>query len=98
MRKMERFFCDKPWDNIFINVRGDCYPCCFIHETDGKLGNASSGDLEEIFTGPAARRLREEIAAGKLPFPCRGCAVFGNKKGLIDSLRIAIGSLKKFMA
>jgi radical SAM protein with 4Fe4S-binding SPASM domain len=78
--RREEYFCPKPWQNLMIKVDGRCYFCCFISPEDGALGNIATEEFDEIWNGAKARRIRHQIARGKLPFECRACALFGEEK------------------
>ena len=79
---MKDFFCLKPWENILIDVTGDCYFCCYIDHKKGLLGNVTHQDIEEIWNSPKARKIRTEISRGKLPFECKQCSVYAYNKQL----------------
>ncbi|MCR4412603.1 MAG: radical SAM protein [Thermoguttaceae bacterium] len=72
-----RFYClalaGKVRDGIFVN--SDMTVSCNCQDIDGagQLGNLRTTPFEELFTGPAAQRLRRELAAGRLPID--RCAV-----------------------
>jgi len=84
--RREDYFCSKPWQNVMIKVNGNCYFCCFISPEDGVLGNIATQQFDEIWDGDKARRIRREIARGKLPFECRACALFGQEKQELSPL------------
>lgn len=72
--------CRKPWDNLLVEVNGDCYFCCFIIRPGGKIGNLAKKGLEDIWDGRKARRIRMSIAKGRTPYHCQICPFFGEFK------------------
>ncbi len=73
-----RFYClslagEVP-DGLFIN--SDMSVSCNCQDVDGsgRLGDLRTTPLEDLFVGPAAQRLRRELAAGRLPLDrCAAC-------------------------
>jgi radical SAM protein with 4Fe4S-binding SPASM domain len=72
--------CRKPWENLLVEVNGDCYFCCFIIRPGGKIGNLTRRDLEDVWDSRKARRIRRSIAAGRIPYHCQICPYFGGFK------------------
>jgi len=72
--------CPKPWENILIEVNGDCYFCCFIIRPGGKIGNLKKDSLENVWTSPKANRIRKLIIKGKIPYYCQICPYCGEFK------------------
>lgn len=73
-----RFYClslaGEVRDGIFIN--SDMTVSCNCQDVDGsgRLGDLRTTPFEELFAGPAAKRLRRELAAGRLPLDrCAAC-------------------------
>lgn len=56
--------CRKPWENLLVEVNGDCYFCCFIIRPGGKIGNLEKKDFEDVWNSRKARRIRRAIAPG----------------------------------
>jgi len=69
--------CRKPWENILVEVNGDCYFCCFIIRPGGKIGNLAKNDFEDIWNSRKARRIRRSIARGVIPYCCQICPYHG---------------------
>ena len=69
--------CRKPWENILVEVNGDCYFCCFIIRPGGKIGNLAKNNLEDIWNSRKARRIRRAIARGVIPYCCQICPYHG---------------------
>lgn len=72
--------CRKPWENILVEVNGDCYFCCFIIRPGGKIGNLAKNDFEDIWNSRKARRIRRAIARGVIPYCCQICPYHGRFK------------------
>ncbi len=73
-----RFYClalaGKVRDGIFVN--SDMTVSCNCQDIDGagQLGDLRTAPFEDLFAGPAAQRLRNELAAGRLPIDrCAAC-------------------------
>ncbi len=73
-----RFYClslaGEVRDGIFIN--SDMTVSCNCQDVDGsgRLGDLRAAPFEALFAGPAAERLRRELAAGRLPLDrCAAC-------------------------
>lgn len=73
-----RFYClslaGEVRDGIFIN--SDMTVSCNCQDVDGsgRLGDLRGSPFDEVFSGPAAQRLRAELAAGRLPLDrCAAC-------------------------
>jgi radical SAM protein with 4Fe4S-binding SPASM domain len=77
---MKDFYCDKPWENILVEVNGDCYFCCFILRPSGRIGNLKKTTLEEAWTSRRANKIRKLIGQGKIPYCCQICPFFGEFK------------------
>jgi radical SAM protein with 4Fe4S-binding SPASM domain len=72
--------CLKPWENLLVEVNGDCYFCCFIIRPGGMIGNLKKDDLEKIWASPKANKIRKSISQGKIPYYCQICPYFGQFK------------------
>jgi MoaA/NifB/PqqE/SkfB family radical SAM enzyme len=65
-----------PWldRGLYVNFQGAVTACCTIKDADkhgfGRLGETPS---DEILARRAA--MRDELAAGRMPEPCRGCTI-----------------------
>lgn len=77
---MKDFYCHKPWENILVEVNGDCYFCCHIYRPSGKIGNLKKNTLEEAWTSRRAKKIRRLISQGKIPYCCQICPFFGEFK------------------
>jgi len=77
---MKNFYCDKPWENILVEVNGDCYFCCFIIRPGGRIGNLKKDTLDEAWTSRKANKIRKFIAKGKIPYCCQICPYYGEFK------------------
>jgi len=72
--------CPKPWENLLVEVNGDCYFCCFIMRPGGKIGNLKKETLEKIWISRKAHRIRRTIIKGKIPYCCQICPYYGEFK------------------
>ena len=57
--------CTWPSDSLYVDVNGDARFCCLI---DRSLGNLAKADVEKLWNGWRARRLRRMVRAGNLRF------------------------------
>lgn len=65
-----------PWleRGLYVNAKGDITACCMIKDTERyALGRLGETPAEEVLAKRDA--LREELASGKMPVPCRGCTL-----------------------
>ena len=62
--------CLDPWNGAFIRSNGDVNPCCYRREV---WGNIHSSAVDDIFNGPIAQGLRQELIDGKLTAMCAVC-------------------------
>jgi radical SAM protein with 4Fe4S-binding SPASM domain len=72
--------CLKPWENILVEINGDCYFCCFSIRPGGKIGNLNRNTLKEVWNSKKATKIREKIMKGKIPYSCQICPYFGEFK------------------
>ena len=61
--------CLHPWISLqVLDGQGNCYPCCFSRTL---LGNINRDSVADIWNGPAAQGLREDVARGQHRSHCR---------------------------
>ena len=77
---MQNFFCHKPWDNIFIEVNGDIYFCCFIIRPSARIGNLKKHSMEQAWRSRKAEIIRKKIAHGIVGYYCQICPYYGEFK------------------
>ena len=62
--------CWFPWRSLFIDGRGDAYPCMFLLH---KVGNLLEQPLGEVWNGAPMVRFRRELKSGLFPACVRCC-------------------------
>lgn len=65
-----------PWldRGLYVNFQGNITACCMVKDTERfSLGRLGETPIDEVLQKRAA--LRDELASGQLPTPCRGCTV-----------------------
>jgi len=70
-------FCYQLASYIRIIPNGNVYPCCRGFGDTLKMGNIHEHSIEEIWNGPAYRRLRREFFSGQLNPRCEACTLSG---------------------
>lgn len=56
-------FCLVGWYSMTLNANGDVVACCILQDRrSAVLGNVGRSSLREIWSGPAYRRFRRELA------------------------------------
>lgn len=97
--KGERFYCDALAGQSAYNITINCdltVSCnCQDYNGSGHLGDLNKNTFQEVFFSPAAQRLREELAKGKLPImTCTRCSDLRRaRKSDVQSLPVpAFGS------
>jgi radical SAM protein with 4Fe4S-binding SPASM domain len=66
------FFCRSPFEYVHIQANGDVYPCC-PSKFGRIIGNLKTSTLEEVWSSPAAREVRDSIVDGSYKF-CNAAA------------------------
>ena len=66
-------FCIYPWIHLHAYPTGDAYPCCHAEMQPGKIGNARTHSLKEIWNSPAQRRLRLDMLSETPNAACTRC-------------------------
>lgn len=66
-----KLYCRFPWKEVFIDQGGNVAPCC----GQGRpiMGNAFTGDFEQIWNSPEYQRLRRGLWEGNPTDYCRHC-------------------------
>ncbi len=64
--------------SIFINYKGDVYPCCNFHHQIDKhqkylIGNVQDVSIYDMFSGEKLRKFREDYLFHREILPCRSC-------------------------
>jgi radical SAM protein with 4Fe4S-binding SPASM domain len=79
-------YCVDPWTQPFILENGNVWPCCWFYES---LGNINTQSFAEIWDGPEARRLRQELLTGHLRKQCQTCPsrALTTKEALLTRVR-----------
>lgn len=72
--------CSWALERCYIDVEGNVSTCCFnVHHYMGNL--REEGSFEAVWNGENYRRLRVEMAKGRLPVWCRDCRWFNGVCG-----------------
>ena len=78
MRSNE-LLCMQPFRWVEVGDNGNVYPCCQMAKRF-PVGNLNSATFEEIWSGPAYRRLLNGLRPGGTPVEvCRGCNMYLGK-------------------
>ena len=76
-------FCTMPFVETVVQASGDVTVCCYDITGELKMGNVREKSLEEIWNGPAYRKLRRAIATfgllEPLPEPCLRCHIYSGE-------------------
>ena len=66
--------CHRPWTAIYIDVKGDVYPC--TDNLNYKLGNIYEKNLKEIYNSKRMKEFREKSMKGQIEncVKCNGWA------------------------
>lgn len=69
--------CPMPWRGpATVDVHGRVYPCCVQSPENANLGNLFEQDLDTIWNGPEALRVRREFARTRRKLStCQGCTI-----------------------
>jgi len=65
--------CRFPWQEAFIELNGDVYPCCAPDKHGLWMGNILTQPFKEIWNGIRYKSLRRSFKDGYLYPPCRHC-------------------------
>lgn len=71
---IKRACCGAAGSTLFINEKGDCYPCTALNKDEHKLGNLFETPIEDIYYKKAALEFRQSVHVdniedcGKCPF------------------------------
>ena len=66
--------CDELWEMPFVTCDGYVTPCCFAsHPSVFNMGNLRERSFDEIWFGPAYRRLRRQHLTNRHPRYCAQC-------------------------
>ena len=70
-----------PWleRGAYLNIDGDVNGCCFMKSSTSAFGNVTVHSAEAITA--ARRTLSNELRAGVVPEPCKGCGVAATVTG-----------------
>lgn len=66
-----RFFCESLWRMMGVKYDGRVFPCCPRLNTI--VGDLKTQSMEQVWNGPAYRRLRWELLSGNYPGICEKC-------------------------
>ncbi|MBE7560779.1 radical SAM protein [bacterium] len=66
-----RFYCESLWRMMGVKYDGRVFPCCPRLNTI--VGDLATQTVDEVWNGPAYRRLRWELLSGNYPKICEKC-------------------------
>lgn len=69
--------CQRQWDSVYIDYKGDVYTCTNNIEDEDILGNIITQDISEIFNGEKYRRMRARSVLGYTKISCPTCMAYG---------------------
>jgi hypothetical protein len=76
-RGRRRTRCREPWRGGLVVLQdGRVTVCCVDHEGELAIGDVTTDRLQDLWNGPALRRLRQDHVAGNLPPLCAGCTEY----------------------
>jgi radical SAM protein with 4Fe4S-binding SPASM domain len=67
--------CESLLFSVYVNVKGEVYPCSFLEETRQYICDARDNDLEDIWHSTQSKGWREKLL-GSNCYGCRSCPVF----------------------
>lgn len=68
------YFCILPWLHLYVDPRGEVYPCCLSDPSKGSLGNLGSKSLDSIWNSDELIAMRRDIRFGqKMASGCNYC-------------------------
>jgi len=84
--------CFYPFENIEINQKGEVYTCCPTWINEYSIGNVFEQNLDEIWNGEKARKLRKSVIDGDYSFCSKEYCVYvsGNFKNSENSEKYSI--------
>lgn len=65
-------FCMFPWIHLYVNPKGDVYPCCTSTQAE-PLGSVKTHTLKEIFNNEKTKQLRMDMAKEVPNEMCKMC-------------------------
>jgi radical SAM protein with 4Fe4S-binding SPASM domain len=69
--------CDWPWRGAYISYRGEAMPCCMVGTPDRiNFGNMLEQGVENVWTGFAYQRFRQQLATDEPAPICRSCSLY----------------------
>lgn len=81
--KTGEHFCTMPFTETVVQASGDVTVCCYDITGELKMGNVHEQTLQQIWNGPAYRKLRKAISSfgllEPLPEACRKCHIYSGE-------------------
>ncbi len=71
--------CDKPFNSLYVDARGNAYPYPDCH-TSHAFGVFDGQPFDQVWSSPAFVRLRRDLLAGNDPAMCVHCPLFINRE------------------
>ena len=76
-RRINRIPCYMMWIGLFVNSRGEVFPCCNApKEMNLKIGALAESGLKELWTSQKLNQLRKVFLKEKKPHLCEYCCYF----------------------
>jgi radical SAM protein with 4Fe4S-binding SPASM domain len=68
-----RTHCRWPWERLYVDCKGDVWPCCVAWTENEMMGNLLERTLTDIWNGSSYGRFRLSLRDGPLPRVCKEC-------------------------
>jgi radical SAM protein with 4Fe4S-binding SPASM domain len=85
------FPCMMGWKSMYVNATGEVFPCHLLGP-DYLMGNLREASMEDIWTGPQAKEIRQRLKAEKF------CKVCTNNCDILNNLKEETWSFAAYMA
>ena len=65
--------CAQPFQRMYIDCRGDVYPCCVFYRDELLLGNIKKETIEELWHCDKIKKLRKSLMTRRFNLACKRC-------------------------